>query len=93
MNHGLHLAFVHIIRIEQALQGKEAHLYLLRCREARGVVEGYVAAVGNHAVDKRQLVHIEAQRTVAFVEVGAFCRRKVGNHLVHDVVFVHRNYR
>ena len=57
-----------LLRVHQLVQREQAHHHLLRQREAGGVVQGHVAAVGDDAVDELDLARLQRQRAVALVE-------------------------
>ena len=79
---------VDLLVVVELGQREERHHHLLRQRQAGGVIERDVAAVGDDPIDELDAPRLERQRRVALVER---LRNRVGmggNLLVEDVVLV-----
>ena len=83
-----HRLLVDLLLVIELGQREERHHHLLRQRQAGGVIERDVAAVGDDPIDELDRPRLERQRRVALVERLRDVVRKRGNRLVEDVVLV-----
>ena len=63
-------------------------MHLLRRRQPGGMVEGYIAAVGGHAIDKFERFGVKGQVPIALVEgTGSSCWQS-RNQLIDNILFL-----